>query len=762
MTKDFLHRFRTASIFVSIVLVCCAQGAVHAADAAPAGDNLITLENEHYRLAIETGTGAITSFHLKAMDCEMIGEKRLADNFRICLPLPDYECNYIDGMRQTPASVEKDGHSVTARFAGMKSDKGTFPVDLTYTITLDGDQVRFHSRLTNRDKRPVSEFWFPRLGGWTRFGSNRGALLATPDYTSCGHGLSLFKHFPGGMGLGSEAAEFSRDYPGMVMPWWSIHDPATNRALYMGYHDETCRLSTWHTYLFPNSTGNAADAFLTADQAKGRPVGLVFSHVRYPFIHSGETFEGGDFILRVHEGDWHPGAKFYRKWFMEHFPFDKSGSWLRKQSAWFTSIIYQPEDRVVADFKTYDKWCDDARRFGINTYELIGWNKGGLERGYPEYVPEEKVGGREGFRQLLSSVHKRNGRVLAFVNYNILDSATDLYKSTLKPYTHQDTFGATPNWMAWGESTLLARKGMNVRRHLLSSVVPPIEKILDDYFVRIVKDGADGFQIDKLVVSTPLDFNPLNTRKPDEAMNQGLVDAIGRLYRKCRAINPEFCLAGEAIQDRLIPYIDVYYRAAGGFSISPLRYAFPEWTACQHVGAPRDFNGVNAALLLGAVLCVEPECYQSSLANPLYEDLAGYIREAERIRGELRDTIFLGDYLDTLEATISEVNVVPNAAPATKAAGFGGEFIIPGGAATFQPVHTGSLQYRAHARKDPRRRAIVVVNTSLQDRAYTWKFLGRQVEKASLYEPFQPVRALNAGDAVRIKAEGFHVLVEGP
>ena len=113
-----------------------------------------------------------------------------------------------------------------------------------------------------------------------------------------------------------------------------------------------------------------------------------------------------------------------------------------------------------------------------------------------------------------------------------------------------------------------------------------------------------------------------------------------RPIRNCCAeqycVNPDFCLAGEAIQDRLIPYIDVYYRAAGGFSISPLRYAFPEWTACQHVGAPCDFNGVNAAVMLGAVICVEPECYQASLADPVYEELAKYIQATERIRGDLR------------------------------------------------------------------------------------------------------------------------------
>lgn len=728
------------------------------AQAAPGEPVLI--ENDICRLKIDPVSGAISSFFVKAMNCELIGEPRLADNFRINLPLPDDQSHYIDGMTQSPNSISRQGNTVTVRFGGMKTPSGSFPLDLVYTIALDGDQVVFRAKLTNNHRQPVAEFWFPRLGGWTRFGEDRAAALAQPGYGSCGHWSPIFKSFPGGQGLGAEAAEFSSDYPGMVMPWWSIHDPKSGKALYLGYHDKTARLSTWHMYLMPTTTGSPADSFLTPEQAGGRPVGLVFSHVRYPFIHSGETFDTGEFIFRVHDGDWHPAAKFYRNWFMKHFPFDKSKNWLRRQSAWFTSIIYQPEDKVIADFKTYDRWCEEAKRFGVNTYELIGWHKGGLERGYPEYVAEKRLGGHEGFRNLIASVHQRNGRILPFVNYNILDSATDLYRTQLKPYTHQDQYGSSPNWMAWGESTLIARKGLSVRRHLLASIVPPIEKMLEDHFVQIAKDGADGLQIDKVVVSTTLDFNPLNTRKPDEALNQGLVEGIERIYRKCREVNPDFCLASEALQDRLIPYVDVYYRAAGGYNISPLRYAFPEWTACQHVAAPRDFNGVNSGVLVGAVLCIEPLSYQGSMADPLYEDLSKYIRETERIRNELLDTVFCGDYFDMLDASVIEMSMTPNASAPAAASPPADDRIIPAGTATLQGIYSGQMHWRVHGHLQDGRRAIVVINTSPDQRYYTWQFKHRDVQNALLYEPFRPVQEIRQADAVRIQGERFQVVIE--
>ncbi len=701
------------------------------------------LENDVFRVVVDGTTGAITSLVAKTAGGEMIGEPRLAANFRINLPLPGYQCHYIDGMKQSAAAVTKDGDTVTATFKNMQSERGTFLLSLSYTIKLDGDTLRFHAALTNPTDVPVAEFWFPRLGGWTQFGDGRDALAAVPGYTGCGHNAPLFRGFPGGRGLGAETAEFATSYPGMVMPWWDLYDTNTDKGLYLGYEDETFRLSTWHSYLYPNASGGPI-AWMTPEEAQGAPVGLVFSHVRYPYIRNGETLDSGDFVIRLHRGDWHTGSLGYGAWFRKHFPIDKSQSWLRKQSSWFTSILYQPEDKVIADYKTYDQWTQDAQARGIGCYELIGWDKGGIERDYPDYTPEPKLGGVGGFKALMQSIDARGGKCLVFGNYNVVDSCTDWYRDELKPYTYQDSFGNAPNWMAWGESTLSARQGLTVRRHLLMSVIPPVQKILEDKFTQLVRDGAHGLQLDKVCAGSALDFNPLNTLKPDTALCQGLVDGMAQIVKKCRAIRPDFCMASEASQDRLIPYVDVYYRAAAGFDIAPLRYVFPEWTACQHVSAPYDFNGVNGAVLTGAVICVEPDSYQNSLAAPQYQKLGEYIAEINRLRAELADTIFLGNYLDNTGA------VVHAAAP------------DPAKPGAFINGPAGAVQWRVHENKTDGRRALVVANPGGAETSYFWDFHTGRTREADLYEPFQPMRTVNNDTALTIKGTGLHILVEKP
>jgi hypothetical protein len=134
---------------------------------------------------------------------------------------------------------------------------------------------------------------------------------------------------------------------------------------------------------------------------------------------------------------------------------------------------------------------------------------------------------------------------------------------------------------------------------------------------------------------------------------------------------------------------------------------------------------------LGAALCIEPQCYQAPLTHPLYEDLARYIQESERIRGELRDTIFTGDYLDTLVSSVRET-----------------------------PIPSGQIHWRVHANLQSGKRAIVVVNASPEKRTYTWGFLNRKVKTAWLYEPFCARREVEQGKAVAIPGERFQVIVE--
>ena len=62
--------------------------------------------NQHFTLSVDKTTGALTGLLVKRNGAELVSEKRLAANFRLCVPLPDYLCNYVDGERQQAKRVE--------------------------------------------------------------------------------------------------------------------------------------------------------------------------------------------------------------------------------------------------------------------------------------------------------------------------------------------------------------------------------------------------------------------------------------------------------------------------------------------------------------------------------------------------------------------------------------------------------------------------------------------------------------------------------
>jgi len=294
---------------------------------------------------------------------------------------------------------------------------------------------------------------------------------------------------------------------------------------------------------------------------------------------------------------------------------------------------------------------------------------------------------------------------------------------------------------------------------VLASVIPEFQEILEGYLLERVKDGTDGFQLDKLCVSNMIDFNPLNTLKPDEAMCEGLVQGVAQLWKKCREINPDFCIASEDGHDRLIPYVDIGYRNAHYYGVSPLRYVFPEWAGCQHVNKALDFEAINAAVMTGSVICMEPFNYQGSMDHPIYRTLSGYLQEVERIREELQDIIFLGEYCDNLYATVTPAEAKQKTEAKSNYV-VGGEVMVPGdGSSQAAAAAAGTLHYRMHKDWSGEHLAIVIANGDNNAASYTWQADDAYEQEAVLYSPFEEPRRVMPEDVPEIKGLGLHILV---
>src|ERR1700730_11393013 len=183
-------------------------------------------------------------------------------------------------------------------------------------------------------------------------------------------------------------------------------------------------------------------------------------------------------------------------------------SWLRQEHAWQSIIISNPEDVVVHRFSELPKLAADAKKYGITTFEILGWNIGGVDRGYPSYRPDPRLGTVEEFRKALADMREIGVHPLIFANIQVADTATPLFHETLNQYAVEGRWA--PDWflMGWGEGTISGRAGLaQSNMTWMSASHPAFRKLLLEPYLELVRNGAAGFQIGKTQALGATHFN---------------------------------------------------------------------------------------------------------------------------------------------------------------------------------------------------------------------------------------------------------------
>jgi hypothetical protein len=280
---------------------------------------------------------------------------------------------------------------------------------------------------------------------------------------------------------------------------------------------------------------------------------------------------------------------------------------------------------------------------------------GGIDRGYPQYRPNPRLGTPEEFRKALADIRAIGVHPLIFSNIQFADTATPLFRNELSRYAVEGRWAPDLLLSGWGENTIGARMGLtrsNMAR--MSPSHPEFRKFLMDQYLQLVKDGAEGLQLDKTISVNALDFNPRLPVSPDRSLPGGVMETFRELLEKARRINPNFALASETWVDRSFPYVDVAYTRMGGIDIgsTAMRYTFPEWTSTIFGESPGDFTPMNNGMRYRMVWALAPRHYNDSLDEPLTQPLARYVAELIRIRTKYRDLLFEGRFNETTGATV--------------------------------------------------------------------------------------------------------------
>jgi hypothetical protein len=676
-----------------------------------------TIETAGATLRIDAASCDLVGVHWKSPALDVIDEPSLGENFRLLLPTPGYEAAYFNSRDQKVSRIEASADGVTCYYRALKNEQEEVPLEVWYKIRFADGQIQFSIEVANPTGRKLAEVFYGILGGLKGIGDRHDTQAMVPGgtenllpkpFTSFQGGL----YGGGNLGIRYDATGFT--YPGsMPMGWMDVYNQKEGLGYYYGNQDPDTRLTSLYFEMRPfTKSAVVFDNWPSPDDVPpGEPVGLTMGWVDFPYT-ANDRFDGGPVALQVHNGDWHTASSIYRTWFDQHFTISRPLSWLRQQMAWQSIIMSNPEDVIVHRFSELPKLAADAKKFDINTFEILGWDMGGIDRGYPQYRPNPRLGTPEEFRDALARIRAIGVHPLLFANVQVADTATPIFRNDLSRYEVEGRWAPDLTILGWGEGTIGSRLGLaRSNMTFVSPAHPEFRKFLMDQFTQMVRDGADGFQLDKTGANSVLDFNPTLPVSPDKSLFPGIVSTFQELLEKARAINPNFALASEIWEDRALPYVDVSYMRMGKIDMgsTALRYTFPEWTSTIFGESPGDFNPMNNGMRYGLVWDLAPRHYNDSVDDTLTRPLARYVAELIRIRKQYQDLLFDGRFNDTLGADVTS---------------------------------QADIRYSVFNSLDPgnRNRAAVVVNFGNQPETAAISFPGRDGEAVEISAPFEPDR----------------------
>jgi hypothetical protein len=629
-------------------------------DLSPEGIEVV--ETPICGLRVDRRNGNLVGLTWKNPTLDLIAEPRLGENFRLLLPRPGYEANYFTSSEQRVSRIEKTADAVTCVYESLRNARETVGVKVRYQIRAVGESLEFVIEVDNLTDLPLAEVFFAIIGGQQGLGNRQDTESLVPGLNS-NLAPKVFTEFSAGeygggnLGIRYDATGYLYpSYSGMQMGWIEFFNRKANLGLYYANCDPGSRLTGLYFELRPFSkSAVVGDNWPTpADVPAGEPIGLTMGWLKFPYLRRG-TFSSGPVALRAHTGDWHEGSEFYRAWFDQHFQVKRPPTWLRKEMAWQSVILSNCEDVTTWKFKDLLKLAADAKKYGVTTFEIQGWDIGGIDRGYPQYHPNPRLGTPEEFRQALVEMKKLGVYPLIFTNIQVADTATPLFKDKLHRYAVMGRWAPDYVLMGFGEGTNSARMGLTASNMaLVSPAHPEFRQLLMEQFVQLARDGAAGLQVDKTCAAHFLDFNPNLPTSPDKSLTQELLSTLEEITQRCREVNPEFALASEFFWDRSFPLLDVSYVRMNDIDMnSPaLRYTFPEWTSTICAENPSDFNIINNGMRYGLVWAVQPRHYNDSMDEPLTRPLSRYVQELIRIRSKHKGLLFHGRFRDTEGAEV--------------------------------------------------------------------------------------------------------------
>jgi hypothetical protein len=601
------------------------------------------LDNGKVRIAID-GNAAIT---------QLVDKQSSPGQNLISRPLPGfwklifhrgrvYE-NVVEPQAQQ-YRMERSGDTLRIVVDRVKFREETLDIRLTFTVRVQGDEVRWTAKVENRAPVTIVDFFFPEVGGIDGLGAantpdqliwpaSAGARIRNLKASLRPRVDSLAEIEEPVNAVANQHLELT--YPGSAsMDWYELSNGS--RGIYFASYDPTFMVGALRVSRLFDAGGV-----------------LQFMFAKYLFLGQGETWTSGDYVTSPHPGAWHTGAQKYRQWANTWFKPQPKPEWVERVKGMFLVILRQQYGDRMWSYRDLPLLSEEARKSGIDLLALFGWTEAGHDNRYPIYQPDPEMGGEAALREGLAQVTKAGGRTILYINGHIMDAGSPFYKDTGQRIAAQTIWGS-PYYEQYNkshESSFLR----NFSRKLFAPVCPgdpEWEKVMLATGKQLLNYGPTGLIYDQLGYAAYPCFGTGRERE-SEAFSAGRRKLLGTL-RTLKKDHPNFGFMIEHFSDAYADQIDIIH-GVGNHQLSDtafpqlMRYTFPEVISTSRQQAPRlDAKQVNFAFAYGFRFELEVR-YRADMETIRRQEkthLRDYMKKVSGLRDRYWELLGSGTYMD--------------------------------------------------------------------------------------------------------------------
>ena len=332
----------------------------------------------------------------------------------------------------------------------------------------------------------------------------------------------------------------------------------------------------------------------------------------------------------------------------------KIPAWAKNVHSWLQLQVNGAEDDFAIPYREIAKYGEECAQNGVAAIQLVGWNRGGQDRGDPSQDTDPGLGTWRELHDAIAQVQSKGVKMILFAKLGWADLTTEWYKKELYKYQATDPYGIPYQQGGYTYTTPTQLAGINTRRRAVMDVLSPgYRDIATHEFQKILALGASGWLWDEVVHHGGVlySFNSDHGYTAPGYIYAGDIPMAKQLRAAADKVDPDYLFSGEAPEDYLQQFYPLSYFRVGADTRHVSRYIDPQAPLMVAATGIDDREKLNLILLYRYIISYEPYNFKGHVTDfPL---TLAYGKKIDELRRRYRAWIWDAEFRDTLGASVT-------------------------------------------------------------------------------------------------------------